>query len=126
MRRLWAAAILFVCAAALCVWQGGFTARSADAITGELIAACEAAEKGDAETAFNRASAALDVLKNVRGQLCVYTAHSRVDELGRSLSGLPDLARSSSQEQFLSECRRTLSLLSSLRTMDTPTLENIL
>ena len=121
-----AAGILFLCAAALCVWQSGFTARSADAMTGELTAACEAAEKGDAESAYDRASAAMDVWEDVRGQLCVYTAHSRVDELGRSLTGLPDLAKSGSPEQFLSECRRTLSLLASLRTMDTPTLENIL
>ena len=44
MKRLWAAAILFFCAAALCFWQGWHTGRTTDLLEQEVRAAVLAKE----------------------------------------------------------------------------------
>ena len=91
MKRLWAAGILFLCAAALCFWQGWHTGRTTDLLEQEVRAAVEASE-----------------------------------ELGRTLSALPPLARYGTFDQLISECERALAQIDSLRWIDRPTPENIL
>ena len=59
MKRLWAAGILFLCAAALCFWQGWHTGRTTDLLEQEVRAAVEASEQGDASLAEAHTLAAI-------------------------------------------------------------------
>ena len=126
MKRLWAAGILFLCAAALCFWQGWHTGRTTDLLEQEVRAAVEASEQGDASLAEAHTLAAIQKWESARGPLCVYTAHTRVEELGRTLSALPPLARYGTFDQLISECERALAQIDSLRWIDRHTPENIL
>ena len=126
MKRLWAAFLLFLCAAALCFWQGYHTNRTTLTLHRELSAASSFCREGNEEEAEAHAQAALQAWEESLGLLCVYTVHTRVEELGRTLSSLPPLAQYGSLDQFASECEKALVQVEALRQIDAPTLENIL
>lgn len=126
MKRLWAAALLLLCAATLCVWQGSHTQQTAQSLSRELNAALSASEEGDSARAASHAQDALREWQDARELLCIYTAHTRVEELGRTLSGMAPLARRGTLDQFDSECEKALAQVEALRGLDAPTLDNIL
>ena len=92
----------------------------------ELSAASSFCREGNEEETAAHAQAALQAWEESRGLLCVYTVHTRVEELGRTLSSLPPLAQYGSLDQFASECEKALVQVEALRQIDAPTLENIL
>lgn len=126
MKRLWAAGLLFLFAAALCLWQSWNTGRTTDLLEQEVRAIVEASNQENASLAQTHALAAVQEWENARGPLCIYTAHTRVEELGHTLSTLPPLARYAAFDQLSAECERALAQIDSLRWIDRPTPENIL
>lgn len=126
MKRLWAAGLLLLCALSLCLWQGAHTRETARALNSELSSALKACGQKDGALAASHTQAALDAWEEARGLLCIYTAHTRVEELGKTLSGLTPLAQYGALDQLACECERALAQVEALRGIDEPTLENIL
>lgn len=106
--------------------MGAGTAKKACTETSETIIAAKAAqESGDTEKALKFSETAADNWHEQHKKLCMYMPHAKLESIEQTISGLPMLCKYGAEDQFMSDCDKSLEQLSYLMESEEPSIQNI-
>lgn len=125
MKRIWAAIVIFVILTVVSIIGTG-TAKKACTETSEtIIAAKSAQESGNTEKALKLSESAANGWHEQHKRLCIYMPHAKLEAIEHTISGLPMLCKYGAEDQFMSDCDKSLEQLSYLMESEEPSLQNI-
>ncbi len=125
MKRMWAVLVLLVLAVVTCVFGVVHTDGVTDRLSQTVSAAKQAQEKDDAASALRLSRQALREWHDADSVLHAYMPHSKLDAIDQSLAGMPELCQNGAKDAFLSECDKSLALVSYLSEAEVPNIRNI-
>ncbi len=126
MNRIWAAAVIFLLLAGLCVL--GF--HNTITCTGDLLLSLSEIEsnlkEGESVLAGRRAEELLEKWDDYHHSLSLYLPHARLESIDQALAALPPLIEEGNLQEFQIEYNRAALQIERLKDTEYPFLENIL
>lgn len=127
MKRVWAAAALFIMILGICIWGLITTNMMTGSIYSRLNEIKSEVKSGNKSTATALSETAIHEWHEYHMKMCTYMPHSRLEAIDQSLAALPPLINSESgTDQFEAECERAEAQIEHLKDTELPSLENIL
>lgn len=125
MKRVWAAFLIFIVLTAVSIIGTSTTKKICNETSETISAAKTAQESGNTEKALELSETAADNWHEQHKKLCIYMPHAKLEAIEHTIAGLPMLCKYGAEDQFMSDCDRSLEQLSYLMESETPNIQNI-
>ena len=125
MKRIWISVAIFALLTCAGIVGNRYTGKVCAQIMQTVSEAKSAEQRGETDAAVELSLKAVQDWKTMHRHLCTFMPHSRLEEIGQTLAGLPMLGRYGAREEFLADCDRSIDQLSYLNESETPSIANI-
>lgn len=126
MKRVWAAAAIFVVLVALCISGIALTVHMTDNTEDYLEQAQQAAENKDKDKASNLIDTITEKWRGYHKIMSTYIPHARLEAIDQTLALLGPSIKNEDYDSFLAECNRAESMINHLKDTEMPTADNVL
>lgn len=113
-------------AVAVTVWTGFVFDREMNLLENELYALVDASENAEKTELIEKAENIVFQWEKSAGMLRSIVLHDGIDELGRSISSLPQIIEHSGKEEMKTTCIEAVNMIKNLRECEMISIENIL
>ena len=125
MKRIWAAIAISIILTVVSIIGTGTTKKICSKTSETISAAKTAQESGDTQKALKLSETAAYDWHEQHNTLCIYMPHAKLEAIEHTIAGLPMLCKYGAQDQFMSDCDKSLEQLSYLTESEEPNLQNI-
>ncbi len=126
MKRLVAAIVLFAIAIAVTVWTGNVFNNEMNMFEKSLSRLIETSDDLNDTELIYAASEIVERWNETSPLLRSVVLHEGVDELGRSISSLPQIIEHSGRDEMKIKCIEAINLIKNLKSCEKLTLDNVL
>jgi len=126
MKRVVAACVLLLSAIAVTVWTDFVFEREMNMFEKELNSLVDISESASEKELLRNAETIAFQWEESSGMLRSIVLHDGIDELGRSISSLPQMIEHSGKDEMKKICIEALNMIKNLRECEMIRIENIL
>lgn len=126
MKRVIAAFALILTAVAVTVWTDYVFEKEMNTFEKELNGLVDVSDKADEKELLERAETVVFQWEKSSSLLRSIVLHSGIDELGRSITSLPQVIEHSGKEEMKTVCIEAVNMIKNLKECETLNIENIL
>lgn len=126
MKRVVAAFVLILTAVAVTAWTDYVFEKEMNTFENELNSLVDISDNADEKELLDRAEVIVFQWEKSSSLLRSIVLHNGIDELGRSITSLPQVIEHSGKEEMKTVCIEAVNMIKNLRECEMLSIENIL